>query len=70
MGNAVPPTSRMPVPHSKSAAINSGSRERACSAFSLAATSSGRPIEMMMPPTRSESTQTARLSYSSLSNAA
>ncbi len=70
MGNSVPPTSRIPLPHSRSAPINRGSRARCCNAFSLAATSSGGPIEMMIPPTPSESIHTASVSYSALSNAA
>jgi hypothetical protein len=46
----------MLVPLSKSAAT-SGSSERCWSRLSFIATSSGDPIETMMPPTRSESTQ-------------
>ena len=51
IGKAVPPSSRMPLPYSRSAAISSGSLARRWRAFSLAAISSGGPMEMMMPPT-------------------
>ena len=56
-GNSVPPLSRRVVPPSKSDATSRGSGERCCSRLSLAATSSGEPIETMTPPTCSESTQ-------------
>ena len=48
---------RIPGPHSRSAETSNGSRERCCSALSFAAMSNGEPTEMMIPPTRSESTQ-------------
>ena len=49
-----------PVPPSRSDAMSSGSPERRCRTLSLAAMSSGEPIETMMPPTWSESTQRRR----------
>ncbi|OLC73566.1 MAG: hypothetical protein AUH78_13345 [Gemmatimonadetes bacterium 13_1_40CM_4_69_8] len=58
-GNAVPPMTRIPAPHSRSAETSSGSRERRCSVLSLAAMSKGEPTEMISPPTSSESTHRA-----------
>ena len=52
----MPPLNRMLVPPSRSDAIRSGSAERSCRRFSLAAMSSGEPTETMSPPTWSEST--------------
>src|SRR5437899_1917701 len=59
MGNAVPPSRRIPAPHSRSAETSSGRRERCCRVLSLAAISKGEPTETMTPPTSSESTQRA-----------
>ena len=57
VGKAVPPLNRMAVPPSRSDATSSGIRDDCCSTLSLAAMSSGEPMEAMMPPTSSESTQ-------------
>ncbi len=51
-GVNVPPSSR-PSPGSTSSATINGSGERACSAFTFAATSIGEPSDITTPPTRS-----------------
>ena len=61
LGNAVPPVRRSAVPASRSDAMRSGTRARRCSVLSLAAMSSGEPIETISPPTCSESTHDSDL---------
>ena len=68
-GNAVAPITRMAAPHSRSAETSRGTRARRCSAFSLAAISSGDPTEMIRPPTSRESTHRAATWKSESSNA-
>src|SRR2546421_583389 len=59
-GNEVPPTTRMPAPHSRSADTSSGTRERCCSALSLVAMSKGEPENTITPPISSESPRRAQ----------